>query len=203
MSYTSKIDNIDLDEFFGKAKSDIKAMDSKLQTVVQDYSSKIGSFLDEYFGNRYNEIINLKPDESISINFTIGHFDVDTLCIWSINDFALTCEVDSGKLVFTFSRDYNIDIKLSDLVGESAALKGKTRLKKRLKAYFSNIPSFADAHVFDDFVFITTDVTDGSTIARKFESDMNKFLNVYFDKRKIKATVHGNEIQIYGFSNDE
>lgn len=29
---------------------------------------------------------------------------------------------------------------------------------------------------------------------------MRKFFEVYFDKRKIKATVHGNEIRIYSFN---
>lgn len=65
MIFTNKVDKIDIDEVFGKAKADIKAINSKSLNIVSDNISMIGSAVDEYIASRYDEITNLNYGESI------------------------------------------------------------------------------------------------------------------------------------------
>lgn len=198
--FMSKVDKIDLDAVFGKAKTDIKTIDSKLQTIVSDNISVIGSCLDEFFVGKQHEITNLKGDEYLVMRIKLETHGYFTEAITSINDFKLRCEESGYNLEFSASGSYRIDVDYYELIDTFATVQDKTDLKRRLQVYFSEISNVNNVNIFGNEVTISLDTTDAK---KKFESDMNKFLNVYFDKRKIKATVHGNEIQIYGFSNDE
>lgn len=85
------------------------------------------------------------------------------------------------------------------MIGKNPTLKDKRRLEARLEAYFSDISNIFGISIFGDEIHMNLGRLKAD---KKFESDIYKFLQVYFDKRKIKATVRGDDIQIYGFSND-
>lgn len=200
MIFTSKVDKIDMDDTFGKVTTNIKTMDSKFQTLVSDNISLIGSVLDDYIASYHTEIANLNSDTHITMRIDLETHGYFVKAITSINNFKLYCNKYGHDLEFSISGRYRVDVDYNELIDVYITPQDKADLKRRLERYFSKIPTVDNIDIWSNEITISLDTVDAK---KKFESDMNKFLNVYFDKRKIKATVHGNEIQIYGFSNDE
>lgn len=193
----SKVDKINMDEAFGKAKVDIKTMDSKFQTLVSDNISLIGSALDEYIASYHAEIANLKSDEHMVMRISLETHGYFVKAVTSINGFKLHCKKYGHELEFSISGRYCIDVDYSELIGHYVTAQDKADLKRRLERYFSKIYNVNNVNIFGNEATISLDTTDAK---KKFENDMRKFFEVYFDKRKIKATVHGNEIRIYSFN---
>lgn len=199
MIFTNKVDKIDIDEVFGKAKTDIKAINSKSLNIISDNISMIGSVVDEYIASRYDEITNLKYGESIQMDIDLVTHVINPSTIKSINDFKFLKKIDvtGHNLKFSVSRCIAFDILLKDLIGKNPTTKDEIRLKKRLEIYFSDISNIYGISIFGNEIHINLGTFDAD---KKFESDIYKFLTVYFDKRKIKATVRSDTIQIYGFN---
>lgn len=201
MIFTNKVDKINMDEAFGKAKADIKAINSKSLNIVSDNISMIGSAVDEYIASHYDEITNLKYGEFIRMDIDLVIHAVNQNAIKPINDFKFLKKIDitGHNLKFSVGRCCVFDIPLEDLIGKNPTIKDKRRLEERLEAYFSDISNIFGISIFGDEIHMNLGRLKAD---KKFESDIYKFLQVYFDKRKIKATVRGDDIQIYGFSND-
>lgn len=202
MIFTNKVDKINMDEVFGKAKADIKAINSKSLNIVSDNISMIGSAVDEYIASRYDELTNLKYGESIRMDIDLVTHGINQNTIKPINDFKFLKKIDviGYNLKFSVSRCFAFTIPLKDLIGKNPTTKDKIRLEKRLEVYFSDIPNIFGISILGNEIYINLGRLKAD---KKFESDLYKFLTVYFDKRKIKATVRGDEIQIYGFIKDE
>lgn len=202
MIFTNKVDKIDIDEVFGKAKADIKAINSKSLNIVSDNISMIGSAVDEYIASRYDEITNLNYGESIRMDIDLVTHAISPSTIKPINDFKFLkkVEVTGHSLKFSVGRCIAFDIPLKDLIGKNPTLKDERQLEKRLETYFSDISNIFGIGIFRDEIHINLGWLKAN---KKFESDIYKFLKVYFDKRKIKADVRGDEIQIYGFIKEE
>lgn len=201
MIFINKVDKINMDEAFGKAKADIKAINSKSLNIVSDNISMIGAAVDEYIASHYDEITNLKYGEFIRMDIDLVIHAVNQNAIKPINDFKFLKKIDitGHNLKFSVGRCCVFDIPLEDLIGKNPTIKDKRRLEERLEAYFSDISNIFGISIFGDEIHMNLGRLKAD---KKFESDIYKFLQVYFDKRKIKATVRGDDIQIYGFSND-
>lgn len=202
MVFTNRVDEIDLDKIFGEVKSDIKTMDLKLQNLVPDNISMIGSCFDEYLASRYNDIANLKGGESMIIGPKLIADDALYGSIKSIDEFKLHYKESTygSYLKFFISSTYRVNIDFDNLLGGDVSDKVISYMVKRLETYFSDIPNVDKIFIFGNTLCI---YFDREKIVNNFNDDIRKFLTTYFDNREIHAFCHGyNDYHIYGFYNN-
>lgn len=150
MVFTNNGDEIDLDKIFGKVKFDIKAMDLKLQNLVPDNISMIGSCFDEFLASRYNEIATLKDGESMIIGPKLIVDDLIYGNIKFIDEFKLHYEESTygSYLKFFASGGYYVNMDFDDLLGSGVSDKDISHLVKRLETYFSDISNVNAIRIF-------------------------------------------------------
>lgn len=207
MIFGGKAGKIDLDKAFGKEKANIETMNSKLRNIVSDNISMIGATLDEYFAGYHDEIANLKGGEYFVTGFRLGTKELPggDNSIRSIDEFKLIPgDSKYGVLTFFAAGVYRVKVDFYHWLGEDASQRDIDRLVRRLEAYFSNIPNVKKVFTWGSEIIVYLNTYMAQC---KFIRDMNKFLEIYFAKRKIKADIisgYGRyDVQIYGFSNDE
>ena len=199
----SKVDKINMDEAFGKAKVDIKTMDSKFQTLVSDNISLIGSALDEYIASYRTEIANLKSDEHMVMRISLethGYFVKAVTSNSHVNDsksIDFESKVSRFGFEYTFKNLYYYEVD-KNLINMDILIPSElSQLKANCEKYLANsinIDKIEINHETNE-IKVFVDLRDYIT---KAANDFSRFVVAYLAKQGIKSRARqtDNEVEV-------